>query len=131
MFKLLCCDLTCGASIFLPLFFHRAFGEKSAPPAIPVTDPSVQAEADLDGEESGEEGAEDLAQESEGQNDSGTATVESSCPNLQDLSLREGEKEEETEEVQQEQEDSRSPQGKFSQSASEPGLTLLDLTQTF
>ncbi|MCJ8735265.1 hypothetical protein PDJAM_G00244950 [Pangasius djambal] len=94
-----------------------AFGEKTAPPVIPVTDPAVQAEADMDGGESGEEGTEDLAQESEGQKDSGTAAVESSRQNLQDLSLGEGEKEEETEEVQGEQEDSRSPQGKLSQSA--------------
>ncbi|XP_026780886.3 eukaryotic translation initiation factor 2D [Pangasianodon hypophthalmus] len=87
-----------------------AFGEKTTPPVIPVTDPSVQAEADMDGEESGEEGMEDLAQESAVQKNSGTAAVESSCQNLQDLSLGEGEKDEETEEVQGEQEDSRSPQ---------------------
>ncbi|KAK3540250.1 hypothetical protein QTP70_028443 [Hemibagrus guttatus] len=92
-----------------------AFGDKTAPPVIPVTDPSVQAEADTDRQESGEEETEDLAQESEGQNNCGTAAVLSSLQNLQDLSLREGEKEEETEEVQGEQEDSRSPQGKFSQ----------------
>lgn len=86
-----------------------AFGDKTAPPVIPVTDPSVQAEADMDGGDSGEEGTEALALKTVGQNDSGTAAVESSCRNLQDLSLREGEKEE-TEEVQEEQEDSRSPQ---------------------
>ncbi|XP_060787443.1 eukaryotic translation initiation factor 2D isoform X2 [Neoarius graeffei] len=82
-----------------------AFGDKTTPPVIPVTDPSVQAEADLHGEESEEEGIEDLTQEGEGQNDSGTAAVESSCQTLQDLSIREGE-----EEVQGEQEDLRSPQ---------------------
>ncbi|XP_060737840.1 eukaryotic translation initiation factor 2D [Tachysurus vachellii] len=87
-----------------------AFGDKSAPPVIPVTDPSVQAEADMDREESGEEGTEDLAQEREGQNDCGTAAVESSCQNIQNLSLREEEKEEDTEDVQGEEEDSRSPQ---------------------
>ncbi|XP_027022536.2 eukaryotic translation initiation factor 2D [Tachysurus fulvidraco] len=84
-----------------------AFGDKTAPPVIPVTDPSVQAEADMDRGESDEEGTEDLAQESEGQNDCGTAAVESSCQNIQDLCLRE---EEDTEDVQSEEEDSRSPQ---------------------
>lgn len=72
----------------------------------------------MDGGESGEEGAEDLAEESQVQNDPGTAAVESSCQDLQGLSLREGEKEEETEGVQEEEEDSRSPQGKLSQSVS-------------
>ncbi|KAF4070573.1 hypothetical protein AMELA_G00286890 [Ameiurus melas] len=86
-----------------------AFGDKTAPPVIPVTDPSVQAEADMDREDSGEEETEALALKTGGQNDSGTAAVESSCRNLEDLCLREGEKEE-TEEVQGEQEDSRSPQ---------------------
>ncbi|GAA6082406.1 eukaryotic translation initiation factor 2D, partial [Tachysurus ichikawai] len=87
-----------------------AFGDKSTPPVILVTDPSVQAEADMDRGESGEEGTEDLAQENEGQNDCGTAAVESSRQNIQDLSLREEEKEEDTEDVQGEEEDSRSPQ---------------------
>lgn len=67
----------------------------------------------MDGGESGEEGTEDLAQEPGGQNDAGTSAVESSCPNLQDLSLQKGEIEEETEGDQHEQEDLRSPQGKL------------------
>ncbi|KAG7332161.1 hypothetical protein KOW79_003995 [Hemibagrus wyckioides] len=87
-----------------------AFGDKTTPPVLPVTDPSVQAEAEMDRQESGEEGTEISVQESEGQKNCGTTAVESSLQNLQDLSLREGEKEEDTEEVQGEQEDSRSPQ---------------------
>lgn len=83
----------------------------------------MQAEADLHGEESEEEGIEDLTQEGKGQNDSGTAAVESSCRTLQDLSVREGE-----EEVQGEQEDSRSPQGKLSQRASVMCIHLFLLT---
>lgn len=118
-------DASC-ASICLPLFFHRAFGDKSTPPVIPVTDPSVQTEADMDGGESGGEETEDSTQ-----NDAGMSTVESSFPNLQDLSLRDREIEEETEDVQDEQEDLRSPQGKLSQSTGichvsillEPGFT--------
>lgn len=71
----------------------------------------------MHGGESGEEGTEDLTREGEGQDDSGTAAVESSCQTLKDLSLREVEGEGE-EEVQGEQEDLRSPQGRLSQSAS-------------
>ncbi|KAF7695022.1 eukaryotic translation initiation factor 2D [Silurus meridionalis] len=88
-----------------------AFGDKSAPPVISVTDPSVQAEADLDARESGEEETEEMARESEGQNDvSGMTAVESSCQNFQDLSIQDGRKEEKTEEVHGEQEDTRSLQ---------------------
>lgn len=112
----MCSDLLCHASTCFPLSFHRAFGDKTAPPVISATDTLVQAEADMDGGESGEEGAEHLAEESQVQNDSGTAAVESSCRDLQ--GLREGENEEETEGVQGEEEDLRSPQGKLSQSVS-------------
>ncbi|KAF5907291.1 eukaryotic translation initiation factor 2D, partial [Clarias magur] len=87
-----------------------AFGDKTAPPVMPVTDPSVRAEADVDGGESGEEGSEDFSQEGEGHNDSETAAVESTCQNVQELSLQDGEKEQETREVQGEEEDLRSPQ---------------------
>ncbi|TSL97322.1 Eukaryotic translation initiation factor 2D [Bagarius yarrelli] len=92
-----------------------AFGDKTSPPIIPVTDPLVQVEADMDGEKSDEEGTEDLSQQTEEQNDCGTAAVESFCQKVQDLRLREGQTEGETEEVQEEQEDLRSPQGRFLQ----------------
>lgn len=102
------------------LFPLRAFGDKTVPPVVPVTDPSVQAEGEMEGLEC-EEGEEEDSiknegEESEVQTDSKTAAVESSCQSLQDLSLGEQEKEEEAEEakeeVQAEEEDSRSRQGK-------------------
>ncbi|KAM9476111.1 eukaryotic translation initiation factor 2D [Clarias gariepinus] len=87
-----------------------AFGDKTAPPVIPITDPALHAEADVDGGESGDEGTEDFSQEGEGQNDSETAAVEATFQNVQELSLQDGEKEEETKEMQGDEQDSRSPQ---------------------
>uniref|UniRef100_A0A3B1J275 Eukaryotic translation initiation factor 2D n=1 Tax=Astyanax mexicanus TaxID=7994 RepID=A0A3B1J275_ASTMX len=95
-----------------------AFGDKTAPPIIPVTDTSVQADGEMDGVECGEEEEEEVmkneGEDSEGQNGSEIAAVESSCQGLQDLSLSKQEKEEEQrlheEEEEVEEEDSRSPQ---------------------
>ncbi|XP_036434949.1 eukaryotic translation initiation factor 2D [Colossoma macropomum] len=95
-----------------------AFGDKTAPPVIPVTDTSVQADGEMDGVECGEGGEEEVMKnegvESEGQLGSEMAAVESSCQSLQDLNLGEQEQEVETEEakeeVQEEEKDSRSPQ---------------------
>lgn len=72
----------------------------------------------MDGGESGDEGTEDFSQEGEGQNDSETAAVEATCQNVQELSLQDGEKEEETKEMQGDEQDSRSPQGESASQSS-------------
>ncbi|XP_066500354.1 eukaryotic translation initiation factor 2D isoform X1 [Hoplias malabaricus] len=96
-----------------------AFGDKTFPPVIPVKDTLVQVDGEIEGVDCVEGGQEDVVRnegaESEGQESSETAAVESSCQSLQDLALGEKENEEETEEfkeeeVQGEEEDSRSPQ---------------------
>ncbi|XP_072537162.1 eukaryotic translation initiation factor 2D isoform X2 [Salminus brasiliensis] len=97
-----------------------AFGDKTVPPIVSVTDTSVQADGEMDGVECGEGEEEELmkneGEESEGWDGSEMAAVQSSCQSLQDLSLGKQEKEEETEEAEQEVQgeeevdDSRSPQ---------------------
>uniref|UniRef100_A0A4W4DWI6 Eukaryotic translation initiation factor 2D n=1 Tax=Electrophorus electricus TaxID=8005 RepID=A0A4W4DWI6_ELEEL len=94
-----------------------AFGDKTAPPVIPVADGSVQVEGGVEGLDSGGEGKEEVmkceGEESEGPRGTQVAVLELPCQNLQDLSLGAREKGEQTVEATDEtqgEEDSRSPQ---------------------
>uniref|UniRef100_A0A4W4DY28 Eukaryotic translation initiation factor 2D n=1 Tax=Electrophorus electricus TaxID=8005 RepID=A0A4W4DY28_ELEEL len=68
-----------------------AFGDKTAPPVIPVADGSVQVEGGVEGLDSGGEGKEEVmkceGEESEGPRGTQVAVLELPCQNLQDLSL--------------------------------------------
>ncbi|XP_062854667.1 eukaryotic translation initiation factor 2D [Trichomycterus rosablanca] len=89
-----------------------AFGDKSAPPVIPVTDTALQAETDAEpeGEECSEEGGqnEELKDDDEERKEqnSETSAVKSSCQSLQDLSLEDEEEGEQDTRSPQEQMDS-------------------------